>query len=129
MPAAPAVVMGDRVTGICPIHQIPGPPVGNPTPGPPMPFSAPLTLNLATTVLIGGKPAAVMGSQGMNTPPHVGLHATDPFMVPAMQIGRVLSGSATVLFNNRPAASVQSSTMMCTTPGTIVPTVANVLIG
>ena len=127
---APAVVMGDRVTGICPIHQIPNPAaLGAPTPGPPMPFSAPLLLNLATTVLIHGKPAAVMGSQGMNTPPHVGLHATDPFMVPTMQIGRVLSGSPTVFFDKKPAATAQSSTMMCMTPGTIVPTALDVVIG
>ena len=127
---APAIVMGDRVTGMCPIHQIPGPPVGNPILGPPMPFSAPLTMNLATTVFIGGKPAAVMGSQGMNTPPHVGLHASDPFMVPTMQMGRVVTGSPTVFFNNKPAATAQSSAMMCATPAaTIVPTAVTVLIG
>ena len=57
-----------------------------------MPFSAPLTLGLTTTVLIGGKPAAVVGSSGLNTPPHVGLHASDPFMVPTMQEGRVVAG-------------------------------------
>ena len=92
---APAIVMGDKVTGMCPLHQIPGP-VGNPQPGPPMPFSAPLTMGLCPTVLIGGKPAAVVGASGLNMPPHVGLHPADPFMVPPMQVGTVVSGSPTM---------------------------------
>jgi uncharacterized Zn-binding protein involved in type VI secretion len=127
---APAIVMGDKVTGICPIHQIPNPAaLGAPTPGPPMPFSAPITLNTVPNVLIGGKPAAVMGSQGFNTPPHVGLHVSDPFMVPAMQIGRIVSGSPTVMIGGKPAATQTSQTMMCTSPGTLIPTVVTVLIG
>ena len=40
----PTAVMGDRITGQCPIHQIPNPTSGVPQPAPPMPFSAPLTL-------------------------------------------------------------------------------------
>src|SRR5689334_10697961 len=104
---APAIVMGDQVTGMC-VHQVPSP-VGNPMPGPPMPFSAPLTLGLCTTVLIGGKPAAVMGSSGINQPPHVGLHLSDPFMTPTLQVGRVVSGSPTVLFGGQPAASATAS--------------------
>jgi uncharacterized Zn-binding protein involved in type VI secretion len=126
----PAIVMGDRVTGVCPIHQIPNPAAfGAPTPGPPMPFSAPITLNTVPNVLIGGKPAAVLGRQGFNTPPHMGLHVSDPFMVPAMQIGRIVSGSATVLIGGKPAATQSSQTMMCTSPGALLPTVMTVLIG
>ena len=82
----PACVMGDKVTGTCAVHQIPNPATGAPQPGPPMPFAAPLVQSLSTTVLIGGKPAAVVGSSGVNTPPHVGLHPADPFMVPTAQI-------------------------------------------
>ena len=41
----------------------------------------------------------------MNTPPHVGLHASDPFMAPPMQIGRVVSGSPTVMIGGKPAAT------------------------
>jgi uncharacterized Zn-binding protein involved in type VI secretion len=127
---APAIVMGDRVTGTCPLHQIPNPAAaGAPTPGPPMPFSAPLTMGLVATVLIGGKQAAVVGASGLNTPPHVGLHASDPFMAPSAQIGRVVSGSPTVLIGGQPAATAQSQAMLCASPGTIVPTVATVLIG
>ncbi len=78
---SPAIVMNDRITGMCAIHQIPNPPSGAPQPGPPMPFSAPLLQGLEASVLIAGQPAAVLGSSGMNTPPHVGLHASDPIHV------------------------------------------------
>lgn len=125
---APAIVMADRVTGMCPLHQVPGP-VGNPQPGPPMPFSAPLTLGLCTTVLIGGKPAAVVGASGYNTPPHVGLHPADPFMVPPMQVGRVVSGSPTVQFGGQPAVNASASATCCASPGSLVPTTTTVTVG
>ena len=124
----PAIVMGDQVQGICAIHQIPSP-VGNPMPGPPMPFAAPLTTGLCASVLIGGKPAAVLGSSGLNTPPHVGLHASDPFLAPPLQVGRVMSGSPTVLFGGQPAASASATATCCLTPGTLVPSTPNVLVG
>ena len=126
--SAPAIVMGDKITGICAIHQMPGP-VGNPQPAPPMPFSAPLTLGLCNTVLIGGKPAAVVGASGYNMPPHVGLHPADPFMVPPMQVGRVVSGSPTVMFGGQPAVNATASATCCVTPGSLVPTVTNVMVG
>ena len=101
----PAIVMGDKIQGQCAIHLIPNPATGAPQPGPPMPFSAPLLMGLEPTVTIGGKAVAVMGSQGMNTPPHVGLHPADPFMVPTMQMGNVMSGSPTVMIGGKPAAT------------------------
>ena len=126
----PAAVMGDRISGTCAVHQIPNPATGIPQPAPPLPFSAPLLQNLAPSVLIGGKPAAVMGSSGYNTPPHVGLHVSDPFMVPMMQEGRVLTGSATVLLEGKPAAKTGSSCMICAgIPGQLAGTAATVLIG
>jgi hypothetical protein len=51
--------MGDAITAQCTIHLIPGA-MGAPQPGPPMPFSAKLTLGLSSSVTIGGKPAAVV---------------------------------------------------------------------
>ncbi len=66
--------MGDKITGQCPNHLMPNPATGAPQPSPPLPFSAPLTMGTVATVLIGGKPAAVAGSSGLNVPPHVGLH-------------------------------------------------------
>lgn len=119
----PAIVMGDMITGTCPIHQIPNPATGVPQPAPPMPFSAPLTQGLANKVLISNKPAAVVGSSGINSVPHVGLHASDPFLVPTQQVGRITAGSPTVLFEGKPAAKpAPPPPMMCGTPGQITGT-------
>jgi uncharacterized Zn-binding protein involved in type VI secretion len=126
---APAIVMGDKITGQCPIHMMPNPATGAPQPSPPLPFSAPLTMGLATKVMIGGKAAAVAGSSGLNTPPHVGLHPSDPYMVPTMEKGQVMVGSMTVLIEGKGAATAQSTCTCCATPGTLVPTVQTVLIG
>ena len=126
---APAIVMNDQITGQCPIHMIPNPATGAPQPAPPMPFAAPLTMNLATSVMIGGKAAAVAGSQGLNTPPHVGLHPSDPFMAPPAQMGQIVAGSTTVLMERKPAATGQSQCACCATPGSLVPSVTDVLIG
>lgn len=124
----PAVVMGDRITGLCAIHQIPGP-SGNPQPSPaPLPFSAPLTKGLSRSVFIGGKPAAVAGSSGLNTPPHVGLHATDPFFLPVLQEGLVTGGSPTVLFDRQPAARTGSPCKCCQQPGQLTGSAVTVLI-
>ena len=125
---SPAIVMGDQVTGVCPNHLIIGP-LGVPVPAPPMPFAAPLTVGLSTTVLIGGKPAALMGSTGFNTPPHVGLHASDPFLLPTMEVGQVVTGSLTVMIDGKGAATAQSTATCCVAPGQIPPSVTNVLIG
>jgi uncharacterized Zn-binding protein involved in type VI secretion len=88
-----------------------------------------LTTGLSTDVQIGGKPAAVIGSSGQNTPPHVGLHASDPFLLPPSQVGHILSGSPTVLINGKPAATQQSQCTCCVVPGQAVPSVMTVLIG
>ena len=126
---APAVVMGDRVMGQCPNHLIPNPATGAPQPAPPMPFSAPLLLGLCETVLIHGKAAAVAQSSGINTPPHVGLHPSDPFTVPAQQQAKIVMGSPTVQIGGKAAATAQSQCTCCTVPGNITPTVQDVLIG
>ena len=126
---AQPLVMGDKIQGQCGIHQIPNPASGAPQPGPPMPFSAPLLMGLEPTVTIGGKAVAVMGSQGMNTPPHVGLHPADPFMVPNMQQGTVRSGSPTVMAGGKPIATTSSQVTMCAqVPGQPVATVTDVTV-
>jgi uncharacterized Zn-binding protein involved in type VI secretion len=120
--------MGDRIVGQCPNHKVPNPNSGAPQPGPPMGFSAPLLQGLATTVLFGGKPVAVVGSWGVNTPPHMGLHPSDPFFAPPAQRGTVVSGSATVLIEGQPVAKTGSSCTCCTAPGQLTGT-GTVLIG
>jgi uncharacterized Zn-binding protein involved in type VI secretion len=128
--AEPAAVMGDKITGTCSVHLVPNPATGAPQPAPPMPFSAPLLQNLATTVQIAGKPAVVVGATGYNTPPHIGLHASDPYMVPTAQVATVAAGSGTVLFDGKPAAKTGSSCTICAgLPGTLTGTAATVLIG
>jgi uncharacterized Zn-binding protein involved in type VI secretion len=109
----PAVVRGDRITGGCVKHVVPGP-SGSPVPSPgPLPFSAPVSSGLATTVFIGGKPAAVQGSSGTNDPPHTGLHPGDPFFAAPAQQGRVIAGSGTVFFDGRPAAFTGCEVAAC----------------
>ena len=99
-------------------------------PSPPLPFSAPLTVSLATSVLVGGSPAAVTGSKGYNLPPHVGLHPTDPKMIPLMQEAAVVMGSATVLFESKGAAYTGCTATACLAPAPMVTgTAAAVLIG
>lgn len=128
--AAPAVVAGDRILVACGIHQVPGP-GGGPVPAPaPLPFSAPLSGGLVDTVLIGGRSAAVQGSEGVNSPPHPGLHASDRYAVPSTQTGRVVAGSTTVLIGNRGAAYSGCPVAGCAgVPGQVTGSATTVLIG
>lgn len=127
---AQPLVQADRIQGQCAIHQVPSP-TGAPMPSPaPLPFSAPLLTGLDPTVTIGGKPVAVVGSSGFNAPPHVGLHASDPFLVPTVQQGTVMSGGPTVTVGGKPIATTLSQVTMCMqVPGKAVATVTNVTVG
>lgn len=126
----PAAVAGDRVTATCATHLIPNPATGAPQPAPPLPFSAPITVGLCQTVLIAGKPAAVVGASGVNTPPHPGLHPSDPFFAPPTEQAVLTGGSATVLFGGVPAARTGSPATCCGQPtGTLAGTASTVLVG
>lgn len=128
--AQPAV-QGDVIQGQClpGTHQIPSP-VGNPIPSPsPLPFNGPLQSGLVSSVTIGGKAVAVVGSSGDNTPPHIGLHATDPTQVNVkLQVGQVMSGSPTVTFGGKAAATSQSQCKICGGTATIKCTTTNVTV-
>jgi uncharacterized Zn-binding protein involved in type VI secretion len=126
---AQPLVMGDKIQGQCAIHQVPSP-AGPPMPSPaPIPFSAPLLSGLESTVTIGGKAVAVMGSSGYNVPPHVGLHPADPYMVPTLQEGKVLTGSPTVTAGGKAMATSSSQVSMCAqVPGQAVATVGDVTV-
>jgi uncharacterized Zn-binding protein involved in type VI secretion len=127
---AQPLVMGDKIQGQCAVHQVPNPATGAPQPSPsPLPFSAPLTDGLCSSVTIGGKQVAVVGSSGLNTPPHVGLHPSDPFLVPTTQKGMVMSGSMTVTAGGKPVATSSSQVSMCAqVPGQPVATVGDVTV-
>jgi uncharacterized Zn-binding protein involved in type VI secretion len=126
----PAAVLGDQIKATCRIHSIPKPVTGAEQPAGPLPFSAPVTIGAVDTVLIGGKPAAVAGSSGLNTPPHIGLYPTDPYVVPADQIGRVVTGSETVLIGGQKAATQSSRCTACGEgPGALAASATTVLIG
>jgi uncharacterized Zn-binding protein involved in type VI secretion len=128
--AQPAV-QGDIIQGNClpGTHQIPGP-LGAPTPSPaPLPFVGPIQQELISSVTIGGKPVAVVGSKGDNTPPHIGLHASDPTQINVkMQVGEVLSGSPTVTFGGKAAATSSSQCKICGGTATIKCTTMNVTV-
>jgi uncharacterized Zn-binding protein involved in type VI secretion len=127
---SPAIILGDQITAQCPIHMIPNPATGAPQPSPPLPFAAQITLGTVSTVLIGGQPAAVIGASGYNTPPHVGLHPSDPYMVPMTQIAQITSGSGTVQIGGQPAATQSSLCTVCgSLPGTLTASCTTVLIG
>lgn len=125
----PAVKMNDRIVGQCATHQVPSP-SGAPMPSPaPMPFSSPLLNGLEMTVNVEGQPAAVQGSTGFNLPPHVGLHASDPFLAPNLQEGKVIVGSSTVKFGGMPAAFTGCQTAICfQMPGQLTGTATTVLV-
>jgi len=122
-----ALVLGDKITGTCNNHLIPS--ASGTQPAGPLPFSAPLTVSLVNTVIIGGKAAAVVGTNGVNTPPHPGI-VDGAFAAPLAQVGRVISGSSSVLIGGKPAANLQSKCTICAAPASAAgPGVASVQIG
>ena len=132
MPGQPAAKQGDTVVGVdTHIFMIPAA-AGAPVPTPlPSPFNGILQLNLSTNVLIMGMPAATVGSQAVNTPPH--LPQGGPFQKPPTNQGEIIMGSTTVTINGKPAARAGDTARTCNDPvdlpvGTVV-AVGTVLIG
>jgi len=124
----PAALLGDQITGACPLHQLIGP-LGVPLPTPGLPFMAPLLMGCSTKTMINEKPVVLVGATGTNTPPHIGLHATDPFMAPPLQIGTVMAGSTTTFIAGIPVATTGATCTMCAgMPGMLVGS-ADVLVG
>lgn len=115
MPMGPAAVMGDTATGVCThIVAVPAPP-GPPVPTPlPHPFSGKILGGCVTTVLLGGKPAAVMASTLQNIPPHIPTPPGVSPVVPPTNDGKIVLGSATVLIGGKPAARLGDQIMTCT---------------
>ena len=123
----PAVVAGNRIQGICTKHLIPS--ASGTAPAGPRPFSAPIKDGTVSKVEIGGQAAAVLGSSGTNdTGSHSGI-VDAPFAAVSAQVGRITSGSQTVLIGGKPAATISASATCCTDPGKLLPGVPTVQIG
>lgn len=124
---ARAIAEGDKITGICPSHMVPG--SSGTQPAGPQEFEAPISEGVVKSVLIAGNPAAVVTAFGYNKKAHKSI-VDPPFANPRMQIGRITSGSTSVLIDSKPAATLISTAMCCATPAVKVgPGVPTVLIG
>ncbi|MFD7084622.1 PAAR domain-containing protein [Streptomyces sp. NPDC059918] len=130
----PAARLGDKVTGLD-RHIVLVPSPGGPVPTVmPFPFSGTLTGGCCANVLIGGQPAAVVGSKAVNLPPH--LPPVPPggsFLRPPDNSGTVTSGSAKVLIGGKPAARTGDTVTTCSDPlpgpNSKIISSCNVLIG
>jgi uncharacterized Zn-binding protein involved in type VI secretion len=126
--------MGDKIMATD-IHIIlipapPGPPIPTPLPHP---FVGTIDSGCATNVLIGGKPAATMGSGASNIPPHI--PQGGPFQIPPTNKATIMKGSATVMIGGKPAARMGDNAITCddvapmAPKGTVMGTAMTVLIG
>lgn len=127
--AQPAAKQGDRITSLD-MHLIQPPGPTSPVLVP-HPFSGLIDGNLSPDVKFEGRAAATLGSTATNTPPHVPIGGT--FVVPPRNRGTIITGSATVLINGKPAARAGDTALTCNDPvdlpvGTVV-AAGTVLIG
>jgi uncharacterized Zn-binding protein involved in type VI secretion len=126
----PAAKLGDRIMATD-THLIQPP---GPVPPVPIPhvFNGIINGGVSTNVMIEGKPAAVLGSVAMNTPPHIPQGGT--FVKPPLNQGRIIQGSTSVMINNKPAARNGDMAMTCNDPvdlpvGRVIAVPGKVLIG
>jgi uncharacterized Zn-binding protein involved in type VI secretion len=127
----PGAKQGDQITGTdTHIIMIPSP--GGPVPTPlAHPFAGRINANLSTSVNIMGMPAATQHSTADNIPPHIPQGGA--FQKPPSNKAQIISGSATVLINGKPAARNGDTALTCNDPvdapvGVVV-AVGTVLIG
>ena len=91
----PAAKQGDKVVGVD-VHIIMIPTPGGPVPTPlPHPFNGMIDGETISSVLIGGMPAAVVGSTASNVPPHI--PQGGPFQKPPTNKAKIMIGSPNVL--------------------------------
>jgi uncharacterized Zn-binding protein involved in type VI secretion len=107
----PAAKQGDKITATD--QHLIQPPSGSPV-STPMPFSGILDGGLSTNVNIMGLPAATQNSTATNAPPHVPTGGT--FVNPPSNRGTIISGSATVNINGKPAARNGDTANTCNDP-------------
>jgi uncharacterized Zn-binding protein involved in type VI secretion len=129
----PAAKQGDIVQAMdTHIVMVPSPggPVPTPTPG--HPFNGMINGGLSTDVMIGGLPAATVGSTATNQLPHLPIGGPS-FQIPPTNQATIMQGSATVLINGKPAARNGDPAKTCddlvpAPHGTVIAT-GTVLIG
>jgi uncharacterized Zn-binding protein involved in type VI secretion len=127
----PAAKQGDLVVAVD-THFVLVP--GNPSPTPlPHPFRGVLSNRLSRNVTIMGKPAAMLGSEAVNTPRHIPTPPGTSFVAPPLNKGTVFTGSSSVFINGKPAARNADKALTCNDPaplpiGTVV-AAGTVLIG
>ncbi len=110
----PAAKQGDRITAMD-THIILIPSPGGPVPTPiPHPFNGLINGNLSSNVKIMGMPAAIQGSTADNIPPHIPQGGT--FQKPPGNKGQIITGSATVMINGKPAARNSDTALTCNDP-------------
>lgn len=111
----PVARQGDPVTGTD-VHIVLVPSPGGPVPTPtPLPFAGTITSGTVSDVLVGGAPAAVVGSTAQASPPHLPPPGTS-FANPPTNSGRVLVGSTTVLAGGKQLARLGDPVSTCNDP-------------
>jgi uncharacterized Zn-binding protein involved in type VI secretion len=111
----PAAKQGDQVVGVdTHIVMVPGsPPVPTPLPHP---YSGQLNSGLASSVMIEGKPAAVIGSTSQHTGGHIPTPPGTSFQKPPSNAGTVQTGSSTVLVEGKGLARNGDTVQTCNDP-------------
>jgi uncharacterized Zn-binding protein involved in type VI secretion len=98
-------------------HIVMVPTPGGPVPTPlPHPFSGRIQSAVATTVLVGGKPAATLDSVAVNAPPHIPTPPGTMFQRPPANQGTVTMASTTVLAGGKGLARVGDQVTTCNDP-------------
>lgn len=95
------------------------------------PFTGIILGDLSEDVMIDGLPAATLGSTAQNDPDHI--PEGGPWLIEPTNTGEIVSGSASVLINGRPAARAGDTALTCNDPaplpiGTVIAE-STVLIG
>lgn len=110
----PAAKANDRILATdTHVVMVPGPSGAVPTPLP-HPFSGILARGLSGDVFIDGQPAAPVGAEADNTPPHI--PQGGPFQAPPSNRGAILAGSASVFVNGAGLARNGDIARTCNDP-------------
>jgi len=110
----PAAKRGDRIVATdTHIVMVPSPGGEVPTPTP-HPFNGAIDRGLSRNVNMMGQPAAVVGSEATNTPPH--MPQGGRFQRNPSNQGEIITGSRTVFINGKPAARNGDTARTCNDP-------------